>query len=505
MRRKMLINALEPEESRIAVLEDKVLQELYIQPTSSERCLGNIYKGRVTNVQASIQAAFVDIGLQKNAFLHVSDVKGTGDENYMPTDSAILKRRKDDTPIQNLLKRGQEIVVQVIKEAIGTKGASVTTYISLPGRHLVMMPGVVHFGVSRKITDEAERARLRKLLGDLPPPKSCGFIVRTAGNGARKTDLQRDLRYLERLWKACEETVKTQHPPALAYEESDIIIRCVRDIFTPDVEEIIIDSDAVCKKASEFLRMVSPTHRKRVKRYRGSAPLFHRYGVEDQIQKTFSNVVKLPSGGSIVIDQAEALVAIDVNSGRFNKEKDIEDTAVRLNVEAAREAARQLRLRDMGGVIVIDFIDMRLEKNRRAVEKAMAAELKRDRARSKVLRMSRFGLMQITRQRVRERTKRSLFDPCPLCRGSGLVRSLGSMVPHVMRQIRLGASKKNAAVVTISVHPDVAAELANAKRADLLELEKAGKCAVRILAKPDFAPGGCDVVCTLKNGHTVTL
>lgn len=500
MRRKMLINALEPEESRIALLEDDVLEELYIQPTATEQYLGNIYKGRVVNVEASIQAAFVEIGLPRNAFLHVSDVKGVGAQNYIPTNSAIPKRRKDDTPIQNLLTKGQEVIAQVIKEPIGSKGPSISTYVSVPGRHLVMMPGVVHFGVSRKITDDTERQRLRKLIDELPLPKNCGFIVRTAGLGARKTDLQRDLRYLKKLWHACEERFRTEKAPALAYQESDIIIRCMRDTFATDIEEIVIDSEVVCRKVAEFLRMVSPAHCKRVKHYRGATPLFDRYGIEAEIQKTFHNVVKLESGGSIVIDQAEALVAIDVNSGRFTSEKDIEDTAFRSNLEAAREAARQLRLRDMGGVIVVDFIDMRLEKHRREIEKTMTAELRRDRARSKVLRMSRFGLMQITRQRVRQRTKRSLFESCPLCRGAGLVRSLESMVPHVMRQIRLGVAKKGAERVQVSAHPAAAEKIANEKRAELLDIEQRSHCAVQILARDDLGPGKCEVVCILKSG-----
>jgi len=505
MQRKMLINALEPEESRIAILEDSTLQELYLQPTASEQYLGNIYKARVNNAERSIQAAFVDIGLPKNAFLHVSDVKATNGENWMPTDSPTMKRRKDDTPIQNLLQKGQEIVVQVIKEPIGSKGPSVTTYLSIPGRSLVMMPGVVHFGVSRKISDETERDRLRKLLDELELPKNMGFIVRTAGANARKADLQRDLRYLQRLWQAVDERIRTEQPPALVYQESDIVMRCMRDVFAPDIEEIIIDSEEVCRRVSEFLRMVSPSHGRIVKHYRGAAPIFDHYRIEQEIQNTFRNVVPLKSGGSIVIDQAEALVAIDVNSGRYTNEADVEDTAFRTNSEAAVEAARQLRLRDMGGVIVVDFIDMRLEKHRRQIEKIMTTELKRDRARSRVLRMSRFGLMQITRQRVRQGTKQALYDKCPTCSGAGLVRSVESMVPHVMRQIRLGLSKKDVETVEVSSNPEVAGELANAKRAEIARLEQQAHAKVRILSRHDFRPGQCEVVCHFPNGKKSTI
>jgi ribonuclease E len=501
----MLVNAQEPEESRIAILEDDSLEELYIQPAASERYLGNIYKGRITNVQSSIQAAFVDIGLGKNAFLHVSDVKGKGDENYMPTDSAVAKRRKDNTPIQKLLRKGQDVLVQVTKDAIGSKGASVTTYVSLPGRYLVMMPGVVHHGVSRKITDEKERKRLRKILEELDLPEGCGFIIRTAGRGARKRDLQRDLRYLKKLWSACQERFSNTKAPCLAYQESDIVIRCMRDVLTADIEEIIIDSEEVARRTADFLSMVSPSHRKRVKRYRGAAPIFARYGIEDAIQKTFKNEVKLPCGGSIVLDQTEAMVAIDVNSGGFKKENDIEETALQVNLEAAREACRQLRLRDMGGLIVIDFIDMRSEKNRRKVEKAVTAELKNDRARSRTLRMSRFGLLQITRQRVRERTKAALFDKCPTCNGSGLVRGMASMLPHIMRQIRLAVSKKSAQEVDVELHPHVAQELSNTKRGELYQVEQENNVTIRITPNPEFGPGQSEVTYIRQSGKKSTL
>jgi ribonuclease E len=278
MQRRMVINALEPEECRIAVLEDSFLQELYIQPTGTEQYLGNIYKGRVTNVERSIQAAFVDIGIPKNAFLHVSDVKAANGENWLPTDSPTPKRRKDDTPIQNLLQKGQEVVVQVIKEAIGTKGASVTMYLSIPGRSLVMMPGIVHHGVSRKIAEEAERDRLRKLLDELALPENMGFIIRTAGANARKADLQRDLQYLTRLWSAVEERTLSSQPPALVYQESDIVLRVMRDVFSTDIAEIVIDSEDICRQVSEFLRLVSPSHQNLVKHGSDLRPLPHRGG-----------------------------------------------------------------------------------------------------------------------------------------------------------------------------------------------------------------------------------
>jgi len=505
MARRMLINAQEPEESRVAVLEDETLQELYIHPADTEALLGNIYKARVLNVERSIQAAFVDIGTGRNAFLHVSDVRSDGSEGPLPTDGAKAKRRRDDTPIQDLLKKGQEVIVQVTKEPIGNKGPSATTYVSIPGRFLVMMPGTTHYGVSRKISDEAERKRLRTLLEELELPEKMGFIIRTAGNGARKSDLQRDLRYLKRLWGGVEDRIHKAETPALAYQESDIVIRCMRDIFAPDIEEIIIDSEEVARRASEFLRTVSPAHRKRVKLYRGAQPLFHKYGVEPAVQATFSNHVPLPSGGSIVIEPCEALVAIDVNSGKYTDEDDIEETAFRTNMEAAVEACRQLRLRDLGGVIIIDFIDMRLDKHRRKVERTVSTELKNDRARSRWLRVSRFGLMQITRQRVRRGTKMALYDPCPTCKGSGLVRSTESMVPHVMRDIRLAVARKNGESVEVTMHPDVAERLSNSKRRALDHIEQESHRTIRILADPAFKPGQCEVVCHLKGGKKLKI
>jgi ribonuclease E len=332
-----------------------------------------------------------------------------------------------------------------------------------------------------------------------------GFIVRTAGNGARKGDLQRDLRYLKRLWKAVEDRIKKAKAPAMAYQESDIVIRCMRDVFAPDIEQIIIDHEEVARRASEFLRMVSPSHRKRVKLYKGAEPLFHKFGVEQAIQDTFSNHVSLPSGGSLVIEQCEALVAIDVNSGKYTDEDDVEDTAFRTNMEAAAEACRQLRLRDLGGVIVIDFIDMRLDKHRRKVERTVADELKRDRARSRWLRMSRFGLMQITRQRVRQGTKRALYDTCPVCRGSGLVRGVESMIPHVMRQIRVAVAKKDVQKVEVVTHPDVADRLGNDKRQSLLGIEEERQCSVRILAAHGAPPGQCEVTAILKSGKKLKI
>ncbi len=503
MQRRMLINTKEPEEVRVAILENGTLEHLYIQPAATAQYVGNIYKGRVSNVERSFQAAFVDIGLPKNAFLHVSDVSGIDPLN--PGAKTTTKRRKDNKPIQELLRKGQEIVVQVTKEQIGAKGPSVTAYISLPGRYLVMMPGVLHYGVSRKIPDEEERGRLRKLLDELDLPKNHGFIVRTAGAGARKSDLQRDLRYLRRLWSAVAERIRSSPAPTAVYQESDIVIRCMRDIFAPDIEEIIIDSEEVCHRVAEFLRMVSPSHRKRVKLYRGATPIFHHFKIEDEVLSTFSNVVPLKSGGSIVIDEAEALVAIDVNSGRYTNEEDIEETAFHTNLEAAREAARQLRLRDLGGVIVIDFIDMQQEKHRRQVERTMAEELRRDRARSRMLRMSRFGLLQITRQRVSQGTKRALFDRCPQCQGSGLVRKVSSMVPHLMRQLRLALARRGLQRIEVLAHPTVAEEIANAKRHDLHQLEQQAGHPIRVVAKPDFRLDQAQIVCVRDDGKKIML
>ena len=334
------------------------------------------------------------------------------------------------------------MLVQVIKESIGTKGPTLSTYISIPGRYLVLMPGLNRVGVSRKIVDEGQRRKLREIMNELNPPKGLGFIVRTAGLERTKRELARDLAYLLRLWKVILRRIKKAKAPTPIYQESDMIIRTIRDIFTSEIDTIWIDEPAAFERAQDFLRVVMPRFVNRLKLYDEKVPLFHKYGIEDEIAKIQRRHVPLPEGGSIVIDQTEALVAIDVNSGNFRVEDDAERTAYEMNLRAAKEIARQLRLRDLGGVIVNDFIDMREERHRRGVERALREAIKRDRARTKVLRMSAFGLIEMTRQRIRPSLKRSVYEDCPQCTGAGVVKTAESMAIDVMRLLALATHRE---------------------------------------------------------------
>jgi ribonuclease E len=383
-------------------------------------------------------------------------------------------------PIQEVFHRNDEVLVQVIKESLGTKGPTLSTYISIPGRYLVLMPGLNRVGVSRKIADEGQRRKLRDLMNQLNPPKGLGFIVRTAGVDRSKRELARDLAYLLRLWKTILKRIKRTKSPAPIYQESDMIIRTIRDIFNSEIDTIWIDEPTAYERAHEFLKNVMPKFVDRLKLYEDKTPLFHKYGIEDEIAKIGLRHVPLPDGGSIVIDQTEALVAIDVNSGNFRVEDDAEQTAYQMNLRAAKEIARQLRLRDLGGVIVNDFIDMRDERHRRGVERALRDAIRRDRARTKILRMSQFGLIEMTRQRIRPSIKRSIYEDCQHCSGQGVVKTPESMSIDVMRILALAANRNDIRRINITCSHAVANYLNNRKRQDLARLERDGHMSVHI-------------------------
>lgn len=508
VRKRMLINALEPEETRIAVLENDTLEELYIERTSADSNVGNIYQGRVTNVEPGIQAAFIDIGLSRNGFLHVSDLVAaeTDDSDESDEDGTRTRRsRRPRLPIQQILHRGDKIIVQVTRAGIGAKGPSLTTHISLPGRYMVLMPMDKVHGVSRKITDEKVRQRLRKTVADLAGMVKHGFIIRTAGATASKRDLVRDLRYVERLWTDIEARADKVNPPAILYTESDLVLRCLRDVLTPDTEEIIIDSEEQAKKVREFLHRFSRSTRTHLRLYTGREPLFHKYHLEEQIELIHQSRIPLSHGGSIVIQQTEAMVAIDVNSGRFIDESDPEETAYKTNMEAAPEIARQLRLRDLGGVIVIDFIDMTQVRHRRDVERALAQAMKRDRARYTALRMSRFCLVEMTRQRVRTSLERTAFETCPTCSGRGIIKSIESVALDAMRKIKCGAHRERVEQVEAIVHPNVAWYLLNKKRKDLAALETQTQRIVSVTADATKGLESSDVICHLDDGRKSRL
>ncbi|MHC4311146.1 MAG: Rne/Rng family ribonuclease [Planctomycetota bacterium] len=404
MTREMLINVAESEECRVAVVEGGSLEELYVERTSIGSHVGNVYKGKVANIESGIQAAFIDFGIGRNGFLHISDLHPryfTKSGGGRADNIGRRKSLKQRPLIQDCLRKGQELVVQVTKEGVRTKGPTLSTYLALPGKYLVMMPWMHKHGISHKIEDEDERKRLRQILAQSKPPKGIGFIIRTAGQGCSKRDVQNDLKYLKRLWTAIEKRIDSERAPGELYQESDLVIRTIRDVFNSKISKIICDSETVVRKIRDFLAIATPRLKRRATYYDGNVPLFHKYRIEGEITKVQSRTVELKAGGSIVIEQTEAMVSIDVNSGRHRKPKSAEQTAYETNMEAATEIARQLRLRDLGGLIICDFIDMQSEKHRRDVEKVFRTAAKADRARSRILRMSRFGVLEMTRQRIR--------------------------------------------------------------------------------------------------------
>ena len=518
MKQEMLINVRQPEECRIAVVENNILEELYVERTNQDNYVGNIYKGVIVNLEPSIQAAFVDFGVGRNGFLHISDVepsyfkqapgwnnrheseevdhdRGRRNRSSVPDDGYMGSRPRIKPPIQEVFRRGDEVIVQVIKEGLGNKGPTLSTYISIPGRYLVLMPSLGRVGVSRKIEDEQVRRKLRDVMYELSPPKGLGFIVRTAGADRTRSELARDLAYLMRLWKVIVRRLKKMPAPIDIYEESDMIIRTIRDIFTAEIDSITIDESSAYERAKEFLELVMPRYADRLRLYEGREPIFHKFGLDEEIANISQRRVPLREGGSIVIDQTEALVAIDVNSGNFRADGDAEETSFRMNLNAAKEIARQLRLRDLGGVIVNDFIDMKKESHRRTVERTLRDAIKRDRARTKILRTSPFGLIEMTRQRVRPSLKRSIYRECPCCNGSGVVKSAESMAIEVFRTLVLASQQPQIDKIRITVSEETAEYLNNRKRAELATIEQEGSVEIVIRGKPDLWPEHLEIAC----------
>jgi len=513
MAREMLINVAEQEECRVAVVDSSAtgigsLEELYLERASLSSHVGNIYKGRVVNVESGIQAAFIDFGTGRNGFLHISDLH----PRYFP------KRHKDDVEkigrrkslkerpsIQKCLTRGDELVVQVTKEGLKTKGPTLSSYLSLPGKYLVMMPWMRKNGVSHKIEDDDERKRLRKLLDGCTPPKGHGFIIRTAGQGCVKKDIQNDLRYLKRLWSAIRKRIESEKAPGELYQESNLVIRTLRDVFNSDIKEIICDSESVVRKIKDFLTIATPRLRRKVTYYDSKVPLFHKYKIEEEIAKVQSRSVKLKCGGSIVVEQTEALVSVDVNSGRYRRDKSAEQTAYKINMEAAVEIARQLRLRDLGGLIICDYIDMRREKHRKAVEKAFRNAVKADRARVKILRISQFGVVEMTRQRMRPSLQSSTYLACPHCGGSGVIKSHESLAVEIIRLLNLSASKDEIKQIELFVAPSVADYLQNQKRTSLYQIEQLNDKRIIVHSSPGHSGEKHDLLCYNGRGNIVKI
>lgn len=483
--KKLLINAVDPEEYRIALIEDGILEEFYIETTAKEQIRGNIYKGVVAHIEPALQATFVDYGGEKNGFLQADEIHPEYHSEPLTEPDSPKPRR---LPIQKLIHRGQELLVQVTKEESGTKGVALTTYISLPGRYLVLTPGQPGIGISRKIEEEVERERLKTILAQSKVPEEIGTIVRTAGMGKKKQELTNNLESLLRLWDEIKTRAMEQPAPSLVYKEMDLAIRTIRDLFTSDIQEILIDNKDIYKQVKDFLGIIAPKQRNQVKIYKETRPIFSKHQVENQIETIFQNRVKLKSGGHIVIDSTEALVAVDVNSGRSVKERQIEETAFKTNLEAAEEIARQLRLRDLGGLIVIDFIDMKETKHDNEVVKVLKNHLKRDKARTTVSRISKFGLLELSRQRIRPPIQFGTYYTCPTCQGKGQVRSVETLALMYLRKIWLGISKGAIATVNGVLPLEVASYLLNRKREELSRLEDSHRVTILLEGQPNLLP-----------------
>lgn len=460
--KRMLFNATQAEELRVAIVDGQNLLDLDIETLGKEQRKGNIYKGIITRIEPSLEACFVDYGTDRHGFLPFKEVSRSYFQDY----------EGGRARIQDVLKEGMEVIVQVEKDERGNKGAALTTFISLAGRYLVLMPNNPRGGgVSRRIEGE-ERQELKAAMAELDIPNGMSIIARTAGIGRSAEELEWDLNYLKQLWQAIEEAGKAHHDPYLLFMESSLLIRAIRDYFRPDIGEILVDNQEVYDQVAEFMSYVMPGNIGRLKLYEDHTPLFSRFQIEHQIESAFSRSVSLPSGGAIVIDHTEALVSIDVNSARATRGSDIEDTAFKTNMEAAEEVARQMRLRDLGGLVVIDFIDMENPKHQRDVENVLRDALKKDRARVQMGKLSRFGLLELSRQRLKPALGESSHVACPRCAGTGVIRGIESTALHVLRIIQEEAMKDNTGEVRAQVPVDVATFLLNEKRAELFAMEE---------------------------------
>ncbi len=493
-KRRMLMNALDSEQLRVAIAGPNGLEELYIERSNNGFTHGNIYKGKVQNIEPTLQAAFIDIGGEKNGFLHANDVIPPfgGYDDVLKRRKRKEKRSSGRPAIGDMLYKGQEVLVQITREQLANKGPSLTTYVSIPGRYLVLMPAVTKRGVSKKISDDRERQSLKAVLEQLKPPRDMGYIIRTAGMGHGKDELQRDLDCLTRLWDAIKDQAQKTKAPTSLYQESDLVVRAIRDFVYDDIEEIIVDSVEGYEQAVYFLDAFMPEFKDKIFLYQDGEPIFDRYGIEVAIEKTLDRSLRLPSGGEIVIEQTEALVAIDVNTGSFRKGGSTRETILAMNKEAAAEVARQLRLRDLGGLVMIDFIDMDDLADRRAVEDAFRTAIKRDRARTTILPISQLGVMEMTRQRVRQSVKKTIFIPCPCCDGTGFRKAGEVLGLELIRRVR-SCFDDHVGHLIVRMNPEEALILANQKRAALaaIETEKGGR--ITLLGDARFAFGKMDL------------
>lgn len=486
--RELLIN-VEAMETRVAVLQDGVFEEFYVERASPPPLLGNVYKGKVAPIVPGIRAAFIDMGLGKNGFLYLTDIVGPTPE--MAEAIQMEEKRSKAAPlsagratrIQDLIRVGQETLVQVIKEPLGTKGPRLTTHLALPGHFMVLMPLDNTFGISKRIDDPKERDRLRGLIKGLRPPSDVGVIVRTAAEGATRRQLARDLRFLVALWKRIKVRSVRSVAPSRIHEEYNLPLRIVRDGTAETINKIVVDSKEAYHTLHRFLAQTEPKMRSKVELHRHETPLFEKKGVEQEVERIYNRKVELPSGGTAIIEQTEGLVAIDVNSGRFTGRRNLEETAFITNLEAAKEIPRQIRLRDLGGIIIIDFIDMNTQLHRQKVFNTLQSNMHKGRAKTNLIFLSEFGLVEMTRQRVRPSLESVSFQECPTCEGRGRIRSILTVAIGTLRQIRSAFQTSRKKVVEVTVHPDLASRLFNEDRAALISIES--KYRGRVVVKPD--------------------
>jgi len=489
---KELVICTTSQETRVALLEGGHIAELYIERDRQMGIVGNIYKGKVIRVLPGMQAAFVDIGLEKAAFLYVADVMDEmeqversieGDDQLLdPDDGAELPPLP---PIEDLLTEGQELLVQISKEPIGTKGARITSHISLPGRHLVYMPTVDHVGISRRIESEEERERLRQSIESMRAPGT-GFIVRTVSEGKSEDDLRHDMEFLVGLWENLNRGIDGVSAPSLIHSDLDVTSKVLRDILTEDVRKIVVDNVEEYDKIVRFLRTFMPRLNYCIELYKGDEPVFDAYGLEVEISRSLGRKVWLKSGGSIIIEQTEALVAIDVNTGRYVGKHNLEDTILKTNLEALKEIAFQLRLRNIGGLIIIDFIDMEKEAHREKVHAALEEALKADKNKTNILKISELGLIEMTRKRVRESIGRTLCEPCPYCEGRGYIRGKLTIIYEILRELHREMADLPAGHITLLAHPEITGLLIDEERCGLDELEQRYGRTVLINSRPGF-------------------
>lgn len=481
VKKKILINAAHSEEKRVAIVEGDNLIDFYVETAGKEHLKGNIYKAKVVRVEPGLQAAFVDFGQKKHGFLQLREIKP---EFYQHAAEGNKKPR-----MQDVISKGHELIVQVEKDERDNKGASLTTYLSIPGRYIVMMPGQEKVGVSRKIEDREDRGRLKEIFNSLKLPKKMGFILRTAGSDKTEEDLDNDLKYLTKLWAKIQAESKKVHAPALIYKEQDFAVKTVRDYLTSDVDEVLIDDPAAFKNTKEFLRKTVPWRKINIKQFKDKKPIFACHNIEGQIAKIHERFVYLPSRGYIVIDKTEALTAIDVNSGRSRKEEHIEATALRTNLEAADEIARQLRFRDLGGLVVIDFIDMESSKNRREVEQRLKDAMSPDKAHFETTPISKFGIVEMTRERMRPAYQESSHHKCELCGGTGVVKSAEMAAVAALREMHVQATKEGTKAITCRLPVESMNYMVNTWRTDIAATEKEFGIAITLIADPKLLTG----------------